>query len=84
MIDCMDCMNYKTKVVTDGKDSRADTMLIQKAVRENGAAKIFFCTHGNRNHSSLKPSLPMKRCRNYESVEDKVLTATEALSASSF
>jgi hypothetical protein len=71
MIDCMNCMNYKTKKVTDDGDIRADSITIRKLIKTNGAVKIFFCDFGHRNHSNIAPAKPIRECKNYNNADEE-------------
>lgn len=70
MIHCVDCINYKTKIITDPKDPRANTVAIGKALKQHGRQRAYFCDYGDKHLSSKSPCRPLKHCRSYNFAGD--------------
>ena len=73
MINCIDCMNYKTKKIKEG-DALADTIPIQRKLEKEGATRIYYCRArktGKRNyHSTLAPNEPIKSCELFDNADE--------------
>ena len=72
MIHCPDCLNYKTRTVTQHDDEWANASPIHDAIEEKGEAKIYYCKQMLRGRSTLRVSKDMKDCRSFKTMDGDV------------
>jgi len=62
-------MKYKTMILNDVNHERADTITVKNEIRKHGACRVYFCVEGHRNHSTMKQSIPIAACRNFDDAD---------------
>lgn len=67
-MNCYNCFNYKTRVVTDAEDDRLDSIsTVRKFRKSEGRARVFYCTIGGKAKIACKGNFPHE-CARYESM----------------
>lgn len=71
MIDCSDCLNYKTRVVRAG-DDRANSTIINGYLEKQDTIRVYYCKYKvQKERSTIRPGAPIPACRLYDEMDGK-------------